>query len=349
MLVNTHEAIGKGRLKIVYFGASITVGASASEHDLYSWRALTTKWLRETYPDCGIVEVNSSIGGTGSDFAAFRIKEDVIDHAPDLVFVEFCTNDTLVADCTVYEETIIRRIRKDLPDADIVMVRLLQRRMHEKLLKGGFDESYLSYEALAKRYGTGFVDLGKALYSHIENGDGDYRIYTKDDVHPNDVGHRILADAAIAYLSSAIGKGERPPENVAPLTSDRYMDARLVRAKEGETDGFYYSDASFYSDHGCAAADKAGAVLTFRFRGSVIGVVYQIAHDTGCAEWSIDGGEPTRLVTWDEYALRFDRTSFLILKNDLKEGEHTLRIVCTGEKPEQSEGTAVRISDFMLA
>ena len=126
MLVNTCEAIEKGKLKVVYFGASITVGASASEHDLYSWRALTTRRLRETYPDCEIVEVNSSIGGTGSDFAVFRVEEDVIAHSPDLVFVEFCTNDTLVPDCTVYEETVIRRLRASIPDADIVMVRLLQ-------------------------------------------------------------------------------------------------------------------------------------------------------------------------------------------------------------------------------
>ncbi|MBO4216761.1 MAG: hypothetical protein J5940_02325 [Clostridia bacterium] len=349
MLVNTFEAIGRGKLKAVFFGASITVGASASQHDLYSWRALTTKWLRESFPDCEVTAINSSIGGTASDFAVFRVEDDVIKHSPDLVFVEFCTNDSTLNGCTLFEETIIRRIRNALPRTDAVMVRLLQRRMHEKLLRGEYCESYLSYETLAKRYGLEFLDLGAALYSHIENGDGDYGTYTKDDVHPNDVGHAILADAATAFLKAKIGVGETIPECVAPTTSDKYMSARLLRAVECRDTDFDRSKTSFYSDHGFICASEAGKSLRLRFAGTVVGIVFQIAHDSGELLWRVDGGEYARLSTWDEYALRFDRTNYSILSSDLAPGEHTLEIVCTGEKNERSDGSFVRISDFMLA
>ena len=350
MLGHTYEAINNGKLKIVYFGASITVGASASDHKLYSWRALTTAWLRKTYPKCDITEVNSSIGGTGSDLAVFRVGDDVIAHSPDLVFIEFCTNDTQISDCTVYEETVIRRIIGALPETDIVMVRLIQRRMHEKLLRGEYDESYLAYEKLAKRYGLEFLDLGAALYSHIENGDGDYKTYTKDDVHPNDIGHRILADAAEEFLKSRIRMGGgRAPTTVEPLESDKYMSAKLLRAAGCEDTDFRLSETSFYSDHRCLYASDEGKSIKLRFRGSVIGIVYQIAHDTGDIFWRVDGGEPVRLSMWDEYALRFDRTGFAILKNDLPYGEHMLEIICAGRKPDRSDGTFVRISDFMIA
>lgn len=347
MLDNTYRKLREGALKIVYFGASITEGASASDHDLTSWRALSAGWFAKTYPECDIKPINSSIGGTGSDFAVFRLEEDVISHSPDLVFVEFCTNDTLINDCAVYEETIIRRIRGALPLADIVMVRLMQKKMYEKSLRGEFDESYISYERLARRYRLPLLDLGEALCSRIRGGEGDFGTYTKDGVHPNDLGHRILADAAISFLKANIGPGGEPRKAVPPLTGDKYMTARLVRAASVDPGDFSVSGFSFYSDHGCLTAAAAGKKLCFEFSGPVIGIVYQIAHDTGDLLWSVDGGPETRLSTWDEYTRIFDRTAFSILSDDLAPGRHTLTVICAGEKDERSAGTDVRISDFM--
>src|SRR3954464_7636737 len=69
------------RARIAFFGGSIT----AQE----GWRPKTLAALRQQYPNANIREINAAIGGTGSDLGVFRFRQDVLDHDPDLVFVEF--------------------------------------------------------------------------------------------------------------------------------------------------------------------------------------------------------------------------------------------------------------------
>jgi hypothetical protein len=69
------------------------------------------------YPDAGFSEPNATIGGTGSDLGVFRLNQDVLDHKPDLMFIEFAVNDGGAA-----LERIQRRMegnRRTLFDMDI--------------------------------------------------------------------------------------------------------------------------------------------------------------------------------------------------------------------------------------
>ena len=70
---------------VAYFGGSIT--------EQNGWRVQSADFLRGLYPKSKISPVNAAIGGTGSDLGAFRLAHDVLEHKPDLVFVEFAVND----------------------------------------------------------------------------------------------------------------------------------------------------------------------------------------------------------------------------------------------------------------
>jgi lysophospholipase L1-like esterase len=70
---------------VAYLGGSITA--------MNGWRNKTTDWLRTTYPGATFKEIHAAIGGTGSDLGVFRLGRDVLAHKPDLLFVEFATND----------------------------------------------------------------------------------------------------------------------------------------------------------------------------------------------------------------------------------------------------------------
>ena len=72
-------------IRIGYLGGSIT----AQE----GWRPKTLAWFQKTYPDAKVRQINAAIGGTGSDLGVYRLKQDVLDHKPDLLFVEFAVND----------------------------------------------------------------------------------------------------------------------------------------------------------------------------------------------------------------------------------------------------------------
>ena len=85
-LPNTFASLEAGKtVRIAYLGGSIT----AQE----GWRPKTLKWFRDQFPTAKVEGINAAIGGTGSDLGVFRLKHDVLDHDPDLLFVEFAVND----------------------------------------------------------------------------------------------------------------------------------------------------------------------------------------------------------------------------------------------------------------
>jgi acyl-CoA thioesterase I len=48
------------------------------------------------------------IGGTGSQFAAFRLERDVFARKPDLVFIDFTINDDAYAE---FDEALLNRTK----------------------------------------------------------------------------------------------------------------------------------------------------------------------------------------------------------------------------------------------
>ena len=72
-------------VRIAYLGGSIT----AQE----GWRPQSLQWFRQQFPAATVREINAAIGGTGSELGVFRLRHDVLDARPDLLFVEFAVND----------------------------------------------------------------------------------------------------------------------------------------------------------------------------------------------------------------------------------------------------------------
>ncbi|WP_286177263.1 SGNH/GDSL hydrolase family protein [Rhodopirellula sp. JC639] len=70
---------------VAYLGGSITAAPG--------WRVQSRQWLQEQYPEATVNEIHAAIGGTGSDLGVFRLGRDVLQHHPDLLFVEFAVND----------------------------------------------------------------------------------------------------------------------------------------------------------------------------------------------------------------------------------------------------------------
>ena len=348
MLKNTYSKLKNGeKVTVAYFGGSITEGAGSTDKKTKGWRSHTTNWLRSAYPNSEITEVNATIGGTGSDFAIFRLEDDVLKYSPDLLFIEFATNDTVVLGCEEYEEAIIRRVLKKSPETDVVLVLTCTQKIYEKMQKGEYYDSFRSYGILAGNYGLPLVNIGDEINSRVLAGEGDYMTYTKDSVHPNDLGHKILSTRVIRFL-------ERELTLPLPVRSEKYENAHLVEANKITDTDFDYVDEPFVGEngqrgHGCIKADGAGHYVKFAFTGTTVGIVYKTAHDSGDITWRIDGGDYSTLRLWDEYALRFDRINNRIFANDLAEGEHIIEIITTGESDERSHGTTAEISAFLVA
>ena len=157
---------------IAYLGGSVTGGFGSTNAAEYSWRALSGKHFTECFPNAEINLVNAAVGGTGTGYARFRLKKDVLDHNPDLIFIEFSINDCYegykVEQSKLYYESLIHTIHNFNPEIDIVMVVITDR---GNMRNGPSEIAKLHYE-LAEYYNIPVIDVLAAVASDMkENPD----------------------------------------------------------------------------------------------------------------------------------------------------------------------------------
>jgi lysophospholipase L1-like esterase len=352
-LGRTFEKLRKEKkLKIGYFGGSITAGAGASNAAKTSWRALTTAWFGRQFPEAKIAELNAAIGGTGSDLGAFRCQHDLVDHDPDLVFVEFAVNDGTRDELRTKRsmEGIVRQILTANPWAEIVFVYTTSKALAEAYEEGRTPAAVEHHRAVARHYAIAEVNVGRDLVEAMERGEGSWETLTTDGVHPNDAGYAHYQKSIDAFLESHRSDAPTPalfslPD---PLTKDPFAGAHLDDATALFAPGWKKEEKKLGTLPHYLATDSPGSEFEHIFTGTTIGIYWMIAPDSGDIEWSVDGSEPKRLSSWDKYALKFTRPGYVILADDLSSGEHRLKIRVLSEKNPQSKGTWIRIGAFLV-
>lgn len=91
-LKRTYEKLTKDKkLRIVYFGGSITVGFGSTDVEEKSWRALSGKWFREMFPQAEIELIRSAVGESGTYLGVYRLDRDIISLRPDLLNMPLMT------------------------------------------------------------------------------------------------------------------------------------------------------------------------------------------------------------------------------------------------------------------
>jgi lysophospholipase L1-like esterase len=341
------------KLTIGYFGGSITEGAGASNPDKTCWRALTTAWFREQYPQAQITEVNAAIGGTGSDLGAFRIEQDLLSKHPDLVFVEFAVNDGGADPVRAARsmEGIIRHIWRSNPKTDIIFVYTTTESLAQAYDKGEIPAAIQTEQKIADYYGIPTINMGYALWKKLHDTGADWKTLTIDTVHPNDEGYRIYTDVLINYLK--LHQSDKPAKPhirlPAPMTHNPFENGKLVDAWSADAPGWLKETESLTGRYPHRlSSNTPGSALTYDFEGSVIGLYWLMGPDSGDIEWSIDSGETHRASSWDIFALQYNRANYAILADNLAPGKHQLHIKVLSEKNNQSKGTWIRIGAFLV-
>jgi len=336
-------------LTIGYFGGSITEGAGASNASQTSWRALTTAWFRQQFPEAKIIEINAGIGGTGSDFGVYRCQRDLLDKKPDLVFVEFAVNDASAPNARApYYEGVIRQILTANPSTDIVQVYTVHK-ASDIYPQGITPPAVVSEQKIADHYRLPSVNIGKVLSDAIQNGKGTWEILTKDMTHPSDEGYRLYADVMADFLQAhRKDTAEAPAVLPAPLNPNSVDRAAMVDAWTVDAPGWTKEEQTLAGrfPHRLAAG-VPDTELNFQFNGTTIGVFWLVSPDAGMVDFSIDNGPVKTISVWDKYALKFTRSSAVTLADGLPKGEHVLHLKISENKADQSTGTWVRIGAFL--
>lgn len=248
-LKNLMKRAAKGEsLVIGFLGGSITQGSlSSTPKTCYAY--LVYEWWKKSFPNAAFSFVNGGIGGTTSHYGGARAWKDVLCYRPDIVTVDFSVNDDANE---FFEETYEGTLRRLLmaPSAPAVVV--LNNVFYDT---GKNAQNY--HNRIADHYGIPHVSIKDTVYPDVESGKIVRADITPDNLHPNDKGHRLVADEICKLLDSIKAEMEEETiagENIegkstkteasvllpAPLTENAYEHSRLIQIQDNEAilDGF---------------------------------------------------------------------------------------------------------------
>lgn len=177
-------------VEILIVGDSIGEGYHASTPEL-GWANLLASQIRETY---GVETILSNVSMGGNDSYAGYVRTMALNNDIDYDLVVLCygQNDA-VSNFGLYYEALIRAVRSEYPKASVISI--LESSQKE------YTEKMQTIQSLAEHYKISVADT-------IAPFQEDYDAYTKDNVHPNDAGHRIYCEQIMNIIKPLVDAKE---------------------------------------------------------------------------------------------------------------------------------------------
>lgn len=281
-----------------FLGGSITQGCQASGPEA-CYAHLVYEWWKEKFPEAQITYVNAGIGGTTSQFGAARAKDDLLGYRPDFVVVEFSVNDENTPFFRETYEGLVRRICREANRPAAVLV-------HNVFYGTGIN-AQAQHEAVGRHYGLPCVSMKSSVYRQIAEGKLRWEDIAPDGLHPNDGGHKLLAELIIYLLEKVYGQLKEPEETAGetekelpqPMTANAYENS--VRYRNGSSiavcDGFFVDSQK--QEHitdvfkNGWVGENAGDSITLKVPGSGVALQYRksVRHPACTAYAVVDGEE----------------------------------------------------------
>lgn len=277
-------------LTIGFLGGSITQGSLASEYkNTYAY--LVFSWWKKTFPQAHFYYVNGGIGGTTSHYGVSRAITDVLMYQPDFIIVDFSVNDDANEFFQETYEGLIRKIFKWESKPAIV---LLNNVYYDT---GKNAQDY--HNAVGKWYQLPHVSIKDTLYKKMKEGKYTKEELTPDGLHPNDKGHKLVANEIINFLEEVKRHMyETEEENILPqpMTANAYENSKRLTIKEISPKLYGFrtdtNEKMGHLDHfkNGWIGKKAGEKIIFEIEASCIAVQYRktINKPAFCAKLILD-------------------------------------------------------------
>ena len=218
---------GGEKIKVLFYGDSITVGANSSEFIGYGPRAesyanMVKSYMQKRFPSATIDFKNNAVGGTDSNWGINKktglagidnieaaegnhFEKRVLNENPDLLFIAYGMNDQKY-DATEYKQNIkemIKGVRAKNPDVEIMLVSGMIANPETY-----FDnKDYEAYQNALLELSKDYENIGVAtVYNSVKS------VYTKKRFvdctanninHPNDYMMRVYAQTVLYSLFGA--------------------------------------------------------------------------------------------------------------------------------------------------
>lgn len=297
------EKINQGKEVVVAF-----IGGSITQAN-FCYRLQTARYLEQHYPAARFKWINAGVSGTGTELGAFRIGEQVLQHKPDLIFIEFAVNGAYP---DAMEGMIRQTIKKD-PGTDICLLYTIQNGQTAFYQKREIPPNIRGLERVAAYYGLPAVHLGMEAASLEVEGKltwkgaapDDKILFSEDGIHPATAGGNLYA----AAIARAFEKMKTPTQAKkktlpAPVLTAAWDEATMVDPSVATSANKGWSPQATEPDPALKkfnpwfatvfTANKPGAAFHFRFRGDLFGVFDIGGPEAGQLEFTVDN-KPIRL------------------------------------------------------
>jgi acyl-CoA thioesterase I len=198
MLDTIREKIKMGDpLTIIGFGDSLTEGWMASK----GYLDFISEMIRDKYPGSSVTVVNRGIPGDTATGGLRRLRNDVLDHNPDLVFVQFALNDAFLGYSEGQFGQAIQEIIECIAnDTSAVIMLLTSVAIQSAIMNEVAERFYNVLIRLAESNSIPIALVHKYWWKKIEEGASFKRLTQADGVHPTVEGYRFMAEAVMELL-----------------------------------------------------------------------------------------------------------------------------------------------------
>jgi len=356
-----------GELKIAFLGGSITEGAgygtdvpegetATRETSRYSSRVVN-EYFKAKYPNKTVTEINAGIGGSASNSGLMRIKRDVMDYEPDVVFVEFAVNDAGNADRLADRASTFEDVLRNLINMPKQPVIILLYSAHDRpseyysSASGRIWANIAKHEEqqLAEHYGIGSIDFDGYIEGLFDSGEmTDFAQYFFDNLHPNYEGHKLYAQ----YINDCLTQHhDEYFKKISAETERLFSPSGFENAKM-----IHFSDAAieyggnWIEDGEYLRAPSEGGTITYTFKGTSFGMIgpYSNGRKAG-ATYSIDNGKyvgDIGIVKDGETSETFIRETNFLRITGLEDCEHTITITANGSS---KANELLRLTNLIVA
>jgi acyl-CoA thioesterase-1 len=184
-------------IRIIALGDSLTQGWMVRK----GYLDFLAEMLEKKYPNCEVTIINRGIPGDTADGGLFRLREDVLDSDPDLVFIQFALNDAFMGvDPDRFKNTIksiVEQIRVDT-DAEILLITSVPV-MHESS-DAMVEKFYSRLADISEEENVAITPVHRYWKKKISEGVDFRGLVQGDMVHPNVEGYRLMAEAIMESI-----------------------------------------------------------------------------------------------------------------------------------------------------
>jgi hypothetical protein len=156
--------------------------------------------LKTEYPFAVINIINTSIGGENSESGAKRFETEVLNHKPDVLFIDYALNDQVIGlerAKVAWEKMISMALKKGIKV--ILLSPSPDQRVNILETKNVLEQHTTQIKSLAEKYGVGLVDSYTLFRQKVVAGES-ITNYMSQVNHPNEKGHGLIENGIFKYF-----------------------------------------------------------------------------------------------------------------------------------------------------